>query len=285
MLKIEEIVAKTTDLPSFPKAALQVIAETESSTSSASALAFALAQDQSLSVRVLRLANSAYYGLSRQVSDLQEAVVVLGVRSVKNLALVAITYPLMNRSLDGYCLGPKQMWVHSFGTGVAAQMIAKHSGVPNDDLAFTAGLLHDVGKLALSVWLENRIAPMIALAKKEDLAFDEAERKILGYDHAQVGEYLAESWKLPRRLIDPIRFHHDPNSCSPHNKIVDCVHFADFLTMTLGYGLGGDGLQYKIQEEPMLRLGLTPRILDELTEQFVEVYAQYDSMFEELAAA
>lgn len=285
MLTLQEIIAKTTDLPSIPKAAIQVIQHCERNSTSAGSIAELSAQDQALSIRVLRLANSAYYGLSRQVSDLQEAVVVLGVRSVKNLALIASTYPWMSDPLKGYCLGPMQMWTHSFGTAMGAQLIAKRAKLSRDDTAFTAGLLHDLGKVALSIWLENRIGPMIALAKRDDLTFDEAERKVLGFDHTQVGEHLAESWNLPSSLVHAIRYHHDPNSCVEDQEIVDCVHLADYLTMTLGYGIGGDGLHYRIYDEPFRRLNLMPSDLDAIADGLDEAFANYSEALEELVAA
>lgn len=285
MLTLEELVAKTTDLPTFPKAALQVIQQSESSSASAGEVAQALGQDPSLCVRVLRLANSAYYGLSRQVSDLQEAVVVLGMKSVKNLALIAITYPWLNKPLKGYCLGPKQMWTHAFGTAMGAQFIAQMAKIPNDDTAFTAGLLHDIGKVAVSVWLENRMGPMIALAKRDDLTFDEAERKVLGYDHTQVGAHMADSWCLPQSLVQSIRFHHDPNSGESDQQVIDCVHLADGLTMSMGYGLGGDGLLYRIYDEPFQRLGLRSTDLDAVAERLATCFRAYEEVFEELAAA
>lgn len=285
MLTLEEVVSKTTDLPSFPKAALQVIQLSESSSATAGAVAQAIGQDPALCIRVLRLANSAYYGLSRQVSDLQEAVVVLGMKSIKNLALIASTYPWLNRALAGYCLGPKQMWTHAIGTAMGAQFIAQLARVPNDDTAFTAGLLHDLGKVALSVWLENRMAPMVALAKRDDLTFDAAERKVLGYDHTQVGEHLADSWCLPESLVQAIRYHHDPNSCQSNSQIVDCVHLADCMTMSMGYGLGGDGLLYKVYEEPFQRLGLTPADLNRTAEKLDDNFKAHEEIFEELIAA
>ena len=207
-----------------------------------------LSADQSLSARVLRLANSAFYGLSRKVNDLQEAVVILGMRNIKNLALVAGTYPWMNRPLPGYCLGPRAMWTHAFGTAVGAQQVAKISGKVKEDVAFTAGLLHDIGKVAVSIWLENKVVAILNYAHREGLSFDEAERKILGYDHTQVGEHLAAAWNLPEDLVAAVRWHHSPDEAPGNPPLVDCVHLGNYLTMTMGYGLGGDGLLYRFSE-------------------------------------
>ncbi len=284
-LTIEDILKRSTDLPTIPAAALKVIREAEQSTCTASSVAQTLASDQSLSARVLRLSNSAYYGLSRQIVDLQEAVVVLGMRCVRNLAMVAATYPWMTKPLSGYCLEPKAMWTHSFGTAVGAQLCAQRAKLKGDDAAFTAGLLHDLGKVALSVWLDRKINMLVALSQRENIAFDEAERRILGFDHCEVGYHLAETWNLPASLSEVIRYHHNPNACTSGNPWVDCVHLGDYMTMTMGFGLGGDGLHYTFQEESLDRLNINAQGLDSIMDAFVTAYEAYEKMFEELNAA
>lgn len=281
-LTIEDIVKKTPDLPTIPAAALAVMREADSSVSTAQSVAKHIAQDQALTARVLRLANSAYYGLSRQVVDLQEAVVVLGMRCVRNLAVVAATYPWMSRPLKGYMLAPKQMWTHSFGVAVAAQQIARKTQRAPDETVFIAGLLHNIGKVALSIWLENKLPNMVSLAIKEGLTFDELERKMLGFDHADVGAYLGEQWNLPKVFIEAIHYHHNPNGCDPTNTVVDCVHIGDFMTMSMGFGLGGDGLRYDLCEDALTRVGLNKEEIDLLVNDFVDEYQRYESLFEEM---
>lgn len=284
-ITIEEIVKRTPDLPSLPAAAMKVMREAESSTSNAASIAQILAQDQSLSARVLRLANSAYYGLTRKVTNLQESVVVLGMRCVRNLCMVAATYPWMSRKLDGYCLGPRELWTHSFGTALGAQLFAKLSKKCGEDQAFTAGLLHDIGKVALSVWLENRTSLVAQYAEQAGVGFDVAERKILGFDHCQVGEHLGKNWNLPDEIVDAIRWHHDPNGMENPSPIVDCVHLGLYLTMSMGFGLGGDGMHYQFCEEAFERLGISPDDIDEVTDTFVLGYEEYEKLFQELTAA
>jgi putative nucleotidyltransferase with HDIG domain len=282
VLSLDEIVRKTSDLPTIPAAAMAVMQEAESATSTASTVANQIAQDHALTARVLRLANSAYYGLSRQVDDLQEAVVVLGMRSVRNLAIVAATYPWMSVALKGYGLGPKQLWTHSFAVAVAAQLLGRTSQKADEDVAFTAGLLHNLGKLAMSIWLEKRITAMLQYAMRENMTFDEVERKLFGYDHAEVGAHLAEAWNLPPKLVTAIRYHHRPDECKPHDPVVDCVHVADYFTMSLGFGLGADGLRYDFYEGAMERLEIPQKETDRLLDKFTVQYEEYEKLFESL---
>jgi putative nucleotidyltransferase with HDIG domain len=238
-----------------------------------------------LSARILRLANSPYYGLSKQVVSLQESVVLLGMRSVRNLAMVAATYPWMVRPLKGYALGPKEMWTHSFGVAIGSQLVAQKAKLAHHETVFLAGLLHDLGKVALSIWLEGKIAAMINLAARDNLTFDQAEQRVLGYDHTEVGEHLARLWNLPDSLVAPIRFHHWPNAMETPDLTVDCVHIGDYLTMTMGFGLGGDGLNYAFHPETLDRLHLSLDDLDDISDIFVTRYEACEALFTELAAA
>ena len=284
-LSLEDLVARTTDLPTLPVAALAVMREAESSTASAQSVSHILQQDQSLTVRVLRLANSAFYGLSRRVLDPQEAVVILGMRSVRNLAIVAGTYPWLAKPLQGYCLGPNELWAHSFGVAVGAQLVASRTSNTDADAAFTAGLLHNIGKVALSVWLEGKMAGLLDIAERAGLAFDEIERKMLGYDHAEVGAHLAEKWNLPSALVAPIRYHHRPAAADPSSRLVDAVHVGDYLAMSIGLGLSGEGLRYSFDGTCLDRLGITSDDLDELSLDFITSYNQHEKLFEDAVPA
>jgi HD-like signal output (HDOD) protein len=281
-LTLEDIVEKTSDLPSLPAAALNVMREVESPTATAQSVAKHLTQDQALTARVLRLANSAYYGLPRQIPAVPDAVVVLGMRCIRNLCLVASTYPWMTRPLKGYELEPRALWTHSFGVAVGSQLIALRTRSGSADLAFTAGLLHDLGKVALNIWLENKMSGMVAIAQREGITFDEVERKVLGFDHQQVGAHMGECWNLPKPLVEAMRYHHQPKSCEPRSELVDCVHVADYLTMSMGLGLGGDGLRYDFDNGALTRLGLVPDDLDAIVDEFLVSYEQHEKLFEEL---
>ena len=284
MLTIEDILSKTTDLPCLPAATLSVMRETDSPNGSAHSVARHLALDPSLAMRVLRLANSAFYGLSRQIVDVPEAVVVLGMRSVRNLALVASTYPWLAKSYPGYGLGPTEMWQHSFAVAVGSELIASRTKAAASDHAFTAGLLHNMGKTALSVWLDNKLVALLEYAQQQGLSFDAVERRVLGFDHCEVGAHLAEQWNLPTSIVDVMRYHHRPDSCPEGNSIVDCVHIADYLTGSLGFGLGGDGLRYEFSRHALERLRLGPDDIEQLASDFLDQHDQYQLLFEGVAA-
>lgn len=284
-ITVHDIVAKTSDLPTLSATAALVIRQTYDSEIGAAKIAETLGQDQALSIRVLRLANSAYYGLPRKVNTLTEAVVLLGMRTVRDLALVASTFPWLSRPLKGYELGPRELWRHSFAVAVGAKTIARAANLPNDGVAFTAGLLQDVGKVALSMWLEGKLAVLGNYAVREGIRFDEAERRTIGFDHAEVGAAMAETWNLPQEIIDVIRYHHEPDACPTPDRLIDAVHVADYLAASMGYGLGIDGLQYGVSEQALDRLKLRLEDLDPMTDEFVNACSAYSALLEDLVAA
>lgn len=284
-LTLDEVVDKTTDLPALPAATLAVMRESQSANATAHSVAKYLSQDQALTARVLRLANSAYYGMQRRISSPDEAVVILGMRAVRNLAMIASTYHWMDKPMKGYGLQPHEFWEHSLSTAVAAQLIANNVSPSNSDLAFTCGLLHDLGKVALSAWLENRSFTLTAIAAKLDLTIEQAERRVLGFDHQEVGGRMAERWNLPRSIVEAVHFHHCPSECFPDNSMVDIVHTADYLASTTEItSHGGSGLRFVVDHGALGRLGIGAGEVEGLADEFVEQYKNYDKLFMDNAA-
>lgn len=282
---IDDIIAKTTDLPSLPVAVLRVAKESASPGATTAKVAEYLASDQALSARVLRLANSAYYGLPRQVKDLREAVMVLGMRCVRNLAIVASSYPWLSKSQNGYGLPPEVLWQHSVAVAVASQLVARDKAVHDDEAAFTAGLLHDLGMTVMGVWLERGRADVVHVVQREHVPLTDGEMSICGFDHSEVGARLAESWNLPPEITEAIRYHHSPDDCDPRSELADCVHVGDYLTYSLGFGLGAHIPYYFLSEGAMCRLGLRTADMERICSQFVASFARYVEMFEVLSAA
>jgi putative nucleotidyltransferase with HDIG domain len=283
-MTLDDLVGKTSDLPSLPAAAMAVMRETESADGTAQSVAKQLMQDQALTARVLRLANSAFYGLSRQVVDVPECVVVLGMRTIRNLSLVASTYPWLTRPLRGYELGPDELWRHSLSVAVGSQLVAQHVRTGKSEVAFTCGLLHNIGKVLLSVWLEGRLNDLHKQADQEGMTLEEAERRFLGYDHAEAGAHLADRWNLPKPLVDAIRYHHTPELCIPTSVLVDCVHVADWLSVAIGLGIDGEGFAPTLSEDAVGRLRLTPLDLEALQGAVRESYEQHEKLFQDKAA-
>lgn len=267
VITLDDLTAKTPDLPILPAAVMRVMREADSSDSTAADVARAIGTDQGLSARVLRMANSAYYGLPRQVGDLRQAVIVLGLRTVKRLALLASTFPWLSRPIRRGDEKPETLWPHSYACACGARVMAIASGKCSEDEAFAAGLLHDVGRLAMHLWMADKMTAIAHLAEREALPLDEAEQKVLGFDHAEAGAGMAAEWGLPAGMISAIRHHHRPERLSPTEPLVDCVHAALMLEVSAGLPCGFDGERCRFSREALERLGLRIQDLAELGEK------------------
>lgn len=276
---IERLVADISDLPTMPAAALAVIRETDSAVSNARSISKYLVQDQSLATRVLRLSNSAYYGLTRQVSDINEAVIILGNRTVKNLAVIASSFPWLSKSFPGYGIGPAEMWKHAFGTGVAARLVARKCGEVDPETAFTAGLIHNLGLVALSARIEGRSGVLVTNAKRAGAPFSEIEKATFGFDHSEVGGYLAERWNLPAGLTACVRYHHCPNETPSYQSLVDCVHVGEQLVFAMDLCIPEVGMLHPSSADSLRRLGIQPDSYEQMIADCVEAYADAEQAF------
>jgi putative nucleotidyltransferase with HDIG domain len=213
--------------------------------------------DQALTSDVLRLCNSAYFGLSRRITSLNEAMVCLGTLKLLQLVMTVHANVMLSGPQAGYDLGPGMLWRQSVATALAAAEIGKRVGYANTNLAFTAGLLHGIGKIVISRFVDEHSSEIIRLVDEDALAFNDAERKVLGMDHTEVGALAAERWKLPEPIVRCIRYQLEPSALDPPDKLVDIVYLANCTTMLMGVALGSDGLSYRADEAVAERNGLS----------------------------
>jgi len=208
VLTLDQLVACVQELPALPEAAQKVFRMTEDPNVSTREIGSVISSDIALTTRLLRIANSAYYGIPRMVGTISEAVVILGIQALRNLALAAATFDLMKGEFAGYGLRAGELWRHSVLCALSAQIIAKKTQAVKLEEAFVGGLLHDVGKVVLNVHVAPQFQAILALAELDEMPFHEAERLILGFDHAEVGRRVAEKWNLPTPLCMAIGAHH-----------------------------------------------------------------------------
>lgn len=279
--KLQQLVQTIRDLPALPEVVVRVMRMTEDPRSDAQSIAKVIATDQAMAARVLKLANSAFYGLPRRVSTLSEAVVILGFRTIKNLAIAASTFELLNREIAGYWLQRGELWRHSLSCAIGAQLIAHRARLPVTEEAFVAGLLHDIGKVAINLFVREQFDQIMERALQERIPFVEAEQAVLGFNHAMAGGLIAEKWNLPPSLVSVIKYHHQPSSAPDKEPMISVVHLADILSITMGIGIGGDGLYYTLEEGTLTMFGLEQADVDELCAQIVDQMAQAANLQEQ----
>lgn len=216
------------DLPSLPQAVLDAMDLMRDDDSSAADLALCIERDQALTARALRVANSAFFGVSGRVRTVRNAIDLLGRRAV-NCLLTSSAVSAQFRNVPGSQFDYAGFWMHAVGTAMAARSLA-HELRLDEDAAFTSGLLHDIGRLALVSGCPEANEAALQHAQANDLPPLLAEREVLGTDHAVVGARVATHWRFPPDIVTQIREHHDPKGgANGKPDVVDVIHLADAL--------------------------------------------------------
>ena len=225
------------DLPSVPAALARVIQITNKEHATAEEVASVVMLDQSLATKVLRIANSAFYGRMRKAETITEAIVTLGFASVRNLAASASVVDALFPSQMFPGFSWQDMWVHSVTCGLATEAI--HGRISRgrggkSEAAFVAGLLHDVGKLILARALPQKFTQIVEICTEQGLEMDQAEHSILSMDHAKVGGELAQEWDFPPQLQAGISWHHSPGGADEYEDMATAVYAANLLAKRMG---------------------------------------------------
>jgi putative nucleotidyltransferase with HDIG domain len=257
--ELKKIIMDTKTLPTLPGVINKLNTLSESDKSSVQEMARIVSSDQVLSARILRLANSPSYGFYR-VSTISNAMILLGVNVVKSLALSSSIFEIMEKNSVG-------LWEHSLGAGVAANLIARKLGLPECEEIATAGLLHDIGKVIISLKCSDAERQIRRVIRDRQVYMREAEREVIDTDHAEVGGWLAKSWFLPDKLSEPIAFHHDVTQSENHRIKSSVVHIADVLIKASGFGDSGDCYVPQIQKVAWDTLKLSEQFLAEIVEE------------------
>lgn len=237
--KVTKLSDRIKDLPTLPVVANNIVQITQSPKSSALEVGKAISQDQALTTKVLRMANSAYYGFPKKITTINHAIVILGFGTIRNLVLAVSMFDIFGKS-KGKFFDREALWKHSLACAVGSKLIAKRLGINTYEETFIWGLVHDLGKLVLDQHFNEDFALVVSTVKEKDVLMRDAEQEIFGMDHAAVGGILAERWNLPPALVKAIRFHHNPSQAGDSIRMATIVHLADVLCRALGIGNGGD---------------------------------------------
>ncbi len=239
---LPELIAGTTELAALPATSIRLLELLDDPEVSAAMVAAVIEKDPSLTANLLKLSNSAYYGMRRRVGTVREALLHLGSRTVLTIAFATSMGEIMRGPMSGYRLPRRRLWSHALATAVAsARLCGPESPAMTRDRAFTAGLVHDVGKLLLDRLLQRQIEQLPPCVEAKALLI--AERSLLGFDHAQAGAALGEAWNFPPDLVETIGRHHEPPREAP--ALVRVVAAANLLAAHIGEHAGAEVVEEK----------------------------------------
>ncbi|MDR2350059.1 MAG: HDOD domain-containing protein [Deltaproteobacteria bacterium] len=248
-MQAKKEVRRIKNLPTVPGIVAKISRIVENPETSVNDVGRLISQDQVLSAKVLRMANSAFFGMSRKISSISQALVILGFEVVKGLVLTSSVFDMIQKSMAG-------LWEHSIGCAAASGVIASYLGRDDAEEVLVAGLLHDLGKVVLALNLPEEMKLVRDKVERENLYFYEAENLLLDFNHAEIGEWLAEHWNLPESLAEPMRLHHKPEKAVLKPEWTSIVHVADVIIRAKGFGNGGDAMVPSVSPAAWEILGL-----------------------------
>jgi putative nucleotidyltransferase with HDIG domain len=252
--KLNEILSKVKSFPTMPGAGAKMLSLLEEPDTAISEIEEILRYDPGLTANVLKLANSAYFGLPSKIGSLKQAVILLGLKRLIQLVVATCVSAVMDKSVPGYDLPPGNLWRHSIAVSIAADALVKDKTIVGAEDVFTPALLHDIGKLVLGAFVKEELEAIESIAAK-GVPFVVAENMILGTDHAEIGAQILANWNLPTEVINSVRWHHDPDLPETPNTLVDVVYLSNLLCQTNDTNGQNGGQSIELSPAVIDRLG------------------------------
>ncbi|MCX7726261.1 MAG: HDOD domain-containing protein [Chitinispirillaceae bacterium] len=237
--KYRRIIEQIDNLPALPAIVSRLIKVVNSPDSSADDAAKLIQKDPALTTKMLRLANSAFYGIPRSISSVTSAVVILGFNTIRSFVLSASVMKMFS-SPKRRVIDRERFWKHSIVCAMAARIIVRqfiHIRMMDPESAFCAGILHDLGKLIFSEFVSDDYSEVYNYAKQNRISLLEAEEKVIGFTHSQMGRILADKWALPLDLEYSMLYHHEPMKASSVMELIATIHIANTLSHQMGMNL------------------------------------------------
>ncbi len=252
-LEFERALVEVDALPPASQVLVKILALTQEESASRSELIRCVSLDPAIAAKVLQTINSAYFGMGEKVSSLEVAVGLLGDKNIRDIAMMCSATGILRKSIGGYGMMADQFWLHSVTTAIAARQIAVRCGIEEDDSAFAAGLLHDIGKLAMNrVIMESQIE--IEWDEENEIFpnYEFIENEAFGFDHCTIGYFVCRNWNFPENITTVIAFHHRPDLETDHRELVRVVNFADILAHLVSIGIDDPNFLILLGEEGRL---------------------------------
>jgi len=224
--------------------------------------------DQAMTANLLRMCNSSYFALARKITSVQQAVTYLGTEKVGWMVMMGSSSQMLGKAQPGYDLGEGGLWRYSVASALIAQEIAEKCGFKNSSFVFTCALLKDLGKIILNDYVKEASREIMSGVRERGMTFLEAEKEVLGVDHAEIGARIGEKWGFSPLMIEVIRNHHIPKVGSSDDLSLPIVYLSDSICMMMGIGGGLDGLAYRYHQDVVDRLHFSDMDLQETIANF-----------------
>jgi HD-like signal output (HDOD) protein len=272
MVVIDKILAGINNLPTLPAVYTTLSEALEDPRTSTEKLAQIISSDQASSFKVLKVANSPFYGFRGKIDTISQAILYLGFSEVRNIVFALSVVNIFSKDKILPNFRPSDFWAHSIGVGIATRIIGKAVGEKRLENYFLAGVIHDIGKLVFLEFANKEYIKVLELVEAKKWNISKAEQKIFGKDHAQVGQMLAEKWKLPLSIQNTVCYHHIGITGKDPDLMVASVHIGDIVARILDFGYAGDNMipepNIKVWDILKIQKGFFPSIRKQMEEDF-----------------
>ena len=276
---VQAAIKKVSTIATLPEVTGQIIKTVEDPKSSAGQLHKIVAHDPALVTRILKVVNSAFYGLPGQIGSIERAIVLLGINAIKNIAVAASLGQMFRGAKLCEGFSAKDLWTHCIAVGVTARELAKQMKVPVADEAFIAGMIHDVGILVSLQIQPEQLRTACDRARTSEVGFCDIEREVMGMDHQQLGQALADQWKFPRSCQLVAGHHHRPTALADqHRLLVTLVFVADTLFCQSKHGFYLTALHQKLDDAGLADVQLDRSLVDQTAARLDEIVAAASSL-------
>lgn len=261
---IEKITESIKDLPTLPTIFYTISDAMANPRSTTEDIAKIVSTDQASAFKVLKVANSPFFGFRGRIDTIPQAILHLGFNELKNIILALSVINFFSKSKYSEHMKPKDFWAHSIAAGICTRMLGASIKVPNLEQYFLAGILHDIGKLLLLDLLGEKYLDVFRIVEEKNCLIREAERISVGIDHAEAGRLLAERWKLPPVIKNTIYYHHSGLNDGKADTLIACVHLADIAVRMFDLGNPGDKLVPQPNIKAVTSLGLSESVFTDI---------------------
>lgn len=273
MQTVAEFVNGIEEISSLPTTFIKVSELLEDPECRGSDLAKAIEMDQALTMKLMKLANSAFYGFRGKVGNVNRAISIIGFKMLKGIVLTISVKSVFNGFGKDSPVNMKSFWQHSIGCGITSRVLAGYKGEKNPETYFMAGFLHDIGRLVLLEYLPEEYRQIHDTAQNDERLLRDVEAEVLGFSHADAGGELIRTWDLPDFLVTAVTHHHDPSQCEDFLSLTSLVHISDVMTHAFEMGASGNPFVPPLNRGAWMLSGLDEGILKPAREK---ISAQYE---------
>ncbi|RME01078.1 MAG: HDOD domain-containing protein [Calditrichaeota bacterium] len=266
-------------LPTLPTVFMRVSQMLDDPMVTAKKIAEVIETDQAMAMKLLKIVNSPFFGFSRKIMTIQDAVVLLGFNATRNTIMTVSVIRSLNHPSQVKGFDMAEFWRHSIATGIISRYLSQKVGT-EPAKAFVAGVIHDIGKIILEEYFRDELAQVMRLVQKKKLSFYQAELEVYHGTHCDLGSYLADKWNLPVALIEAIDFHHSPSEASEDPKLVAVVHIANGIAKSLGYGQSNLNREEEMDSYAFARLDISASQIEEWGEEIQQEIEKGSEMFQ-----